>query len=293
LTSRSQVILQPKHKQAEFFSNTGRIATGHGTDNPGVTVEAGSDPAGGGSDIGFIQDGDWWSVEPASLLNVTSIRLRAASATSGGVAEVRWNSPTGTLLGSATVPGTGGWQAYQDVTVNLTNPPAGSGKLYFVARNPANTAGYLFNVNWEDFIGDGVTAPPLPAPVVSFRAHANAKLVTAENAGAAALIANRTAIGPWEQFDQVDAGGGFIALRAHANGRYVCADNAGANPLIANQTAIAVCAQFVLLHNGDGSVSLRANVNGQLVTAENAGAAALIANRTAVGPWEEFDLITS
>jgi cytochrome c len=28
LTGRSQVILQPKHKQAEFFSNTGSIATG-------------------------------------------------------------------------------------------------------------------------------------------------------------------------------------------------------------------------------------------------------------------------
>jgi hypothetical protein len=28
-------------------------------------------------------------------------------------------------------------------------------------------------------------------------------LVTAENAGASSLIANRTAIGPWEEFDLI------------------------------------------------------------------------------------------
>jgi hypothetical protein len=31
----------------------------------------------------------------------------------------------------------------------------------------------------------------------------NNMLVTAENAGASPLIANRTAIGPWEEFDLV------------------------------------------------------------------------------------------
>jgi hypothetical protein len=38
---------------------------------------------------------------------------------------------------------------------------------------------------------------------VSLRANANNNYVTAENAGAAPLIANRTAIGPWEEFDLI------------------------------------------------------------------------------------------
>ncbi len=38
---------------------------------------------------------------------------------------------------------------------------------------------------------------------MSLRAQANGNYVTAENAGAAALIANRTAIGPWEKFDLI------------------------------------------------------------------------------------------
>jgi lysophospholipase L1-like esterase len=151
-------------------------------------------------------------------------------------------------------------------------------------------------VNLSLFTG-GTTSPtpsPTPnSPVVSFRAHANNMYVTAENAGAAPLIANRTAIGFWEQFDEIDLGGGNIALRAHANNLYVTAENAGASSLIANRTAIGLWETFALIHNPDGSISLRAAVNNRYVTAENAGAAALIANRTAIGPWEEFDLSNS
>jgi hypothetical protein len=129
--------------------------------------------------------------------------------------------------------------------------------------------------------------------VVSFRAYANGRLVTAEHAGAQPLIANRTAIGGWEQFDLIDLGGGNVALRAHANGRYVCAESAGAQSLIANRAAIGPWETFQLSHNPNGSVSLKAVVNNQYVCAQNAGAAALIANRTAIGGWEQFDLITT
>ncbi len=129
------------------------------------------------------------------------------------------------------------------------------------------------------------------SPVVSFRAHANGDLVTAENAGAAPLIANRTAIGAWEMFDMISNPDGSVSFRAHANNEIVCADNAGAAPLIANRTAIGPWESFDLIHNPDGSISLRAHANGDLVTAENAGASSLIANRTAIGQWEEFDLI--
>jgi lysophospholipase L1-like esterase len=137
-------------------------------------------------------------------------------------------------------------------------------------------------------VGSGV---PPGATVISLRARINSKYVTAQDAGAASLIANRTTIGPWEQFDRIDAGGGYIALRAHANGRYVCAENAGAQPLIANRDAVGSWEKFQLIRNGNGSVSLKADVNARYVTAENAGNNPLIANRTAIGPWEEFDLI--
>jgi len=92
-----------------------------------------------------------------------------------------------------------------------------------------------------------VGTPPPPPTVISLRAHANGRYVTAENAGASPLIANRTAIGNWEQFDRLDAGNGNIALRAHANNRIVAAENAGSSPLIANRTAIGAWEEFDLI----------------------------------------------
>jgi beta-glucosidase-like glycosyl hydrolase len=183
----------------------------------------------------------------------------------------------------------GGGKSTQPVNLYFASVPLQAGKtvqavtLPNVSANAAQgtVAMHIFAVGFGSSSGT----------VVSLRAHANGKIVTADNAGANPLIANRTAIGPWESFDELDQGNGNIALRAHANNMIVCADNAGANPLIANRTAVGPWETFNLIHNSDGSVSLRAQANNMIVTADNAGANPLIANRTAIGPWEEFDLI--
>jgi lysophospholipase L1-like esterase len=150
-----------------------------------------------------------------------------------------------------------------------------------------NDAGYQAIANAVNL---GLFTPP-NVPVISLRAHADGDYVTADTAGASPLIANRTAIGQWEQFDEINEGSGQIALRAHANGLIVTADNAGASPLIANRTVVGTWETFRLIHNADGSVSFQADANNDYVTADNAGASPLIANRTAIGGWEEFDLI--
>jgi subtilisin family serine protease len=130
-------------------------------------------------------------------------------------------------------------------------------------------------------------APPVPpaSAAVSLLAGANGRFVTAENAGTAPLVANRTGVGQWEQFDQVDAGGGYVALRAHANGLYV---TAGGGTLVASRATIGAAEKFQFVSNADGTVSLKANANGRYVSAENGGDAPLVANRTTVGAWEKF-----
>src|SRR6202011_5885234 len=98
-------------------------------------------------------------------------------------------------------------------------------------------------------------------PVISLRAHANNMIVTADNTGSSPLIANRTAVGTWEEFDLINNPDGSVSFRAHANNMIVTADNAGANPLIANRTAIGTWEEFNLINNPDGSISLRAHAN--------------------------------
>ncbi|MEN3306229.1 MAG: alpha-L-fucosidase 2 [Micromonosporaceae bacterium] len=178
-------------------------------------------------------------------------------------------------------------QAGRAYLVELTASPTTGLPFAAVSGTPAGAARHLGAVSIGLDRSSGATS------VISLRAHANGRYVTADNAGAQPLIANRTAIGGWEQFDVLDAGGGDIALRAHANNQIVSAANAGAAPLIANRTAIGSWETFQLIHNPDGSVTLKALVNNQYVTADNAGNNPLIANRTAIGPWEEFDLINN
>ena len=138
----------------------------------------------------------------------------------------------------------------------------------------------------------GTTTPP-PTPGIALRSRANNQFVSARDAGTAALLAAAATVGSWEQFDQIDLGGGAIALRARINGRYVCADNAGAAPLIANRSAVGPWETFQLVRNSNGTVSLLATVNNRYVCADNAGASALTANRTTIGAWEQFDLATA
>lgn len=123
---------------------------------------------------------------------------------------------------------------------------------------------------------------------ISLQANANKKFVVAENGGNSYLIANRTAVGGWEQFEVVNAGGGYVALKALVNNKYVVAENGGTTWLYSNRTAIGPWEKFSWINNSDGTVSFRAMVNNMYVTAESAGADPLIANRTAIGSWEKF-----
>ncbi|MEU8381829.1 ThuA domain-containing protein, partial [Streptosporangium sp. NPDC048865] len=170
LTGRAEVILQPKRKQAEHFSSTGRVTGGTGTDAPGVQAETTTDPQGGAQNIGFTNDGDYWGYTPINLTGISQVRFRVSSGGAGGTVQIKaGNADTGTLLGSVDIAPTGGWQTFQDVTVDLNNVPTTTGPLFFVVRKPASAANdaYLLNFNWVDFIGQGATDNQRPTVTAS------------------------------------------------------------------------------------------------------------------------------
>src|SRR5258706_347988 len=145
-------------------------------------------------------------------------------------------------------------QSGHSYLVELSASPFTSLPFASVSGTPA-TAARHWNSNTIGLDGNGGGSPSGPT-------------FYPDNGGANPLIANRTAIGPWESFDVLDAGNGNIALRSHANNLIVTAENAGASSLIANRTAIGGWETFQLIHNADGSVSLKALVNNTDVNAE-------------------------
>jgi glycoprotein endo-alpha-1,2-mannosidase len=211
----------------------------------------------------------------------------------GATYDTEWQNAINTNPEWVSITSFNEWHEGSTIEPAMSSPPAGHGYqtysgAYGTTGAASETAYLTRTAYWAARFN-----PIQPSTSVSLRARVNNRYVAAENAGAAALIANRTAIGPWEQFDRVNVAPGQIALRSRANGLYVTAANSGGAPLIASRPTIGVWETFQLVSNSDGSVSLRSLGNNAYVAAENAGAAALIANRAAIGGWERFDLITN
>ncbi|WP_238431682.1 PQQ-dependent sugar dehydrogenase [Streptomyces cavernae] len=135
LTTHDQSVVQPRHRQAEHYDEASGVSV--------ITKPA----ANGGRTVGDINNGDWISFTPYVLDNAQKITARVSSAGTGGTLEVRAGSATGRLLGTATVPVTGGWENFQDVTANLSRAPRGTTTLYMVFKGSGT--GALYDV--DDF----------------------------------------------------------------------------------------------------------------------------------------------
>ncbi|MEO3746447.1 glycoside hydrolase family 43 protein [Plantactinospora sp. B5E13] len=129
-----------------------------GTLNPYVRQEAETiawatgvetEPAsGGGMNVGWIENGDSIKVKGVAFgAGAASFSARVASATSGGRVELRLGGPNGTLVGTCTVSGTGGWQTWTTVSCPV-NGATGTQDLYL---RFAGGGGYLLNVDWWQF----------------------------------------------------------------------------------------------------------------------------------------------
>ncbi len=133
------------------------------------------------------------------------------------------------------------------------------------------------------------------APVgqtIWIRASANGLFVSADqNRGTwAPLVADRSAVDAWEQFQVVDAGGGFIAFRSVGTGLYVSADQARATfaPLVADRASIGTWEQFTWSDLAGGAFTLKGRALNRFVSADLNRGAALVCDRTAASTWEQF-----
>jgi hypothetical protein len=150
LITHTQHILQPRHRQAEHFKTASGVNT----------FAKGS--AEGGRTVGDIGNGDWIAFEPYQLGGAGSFSARASSAGVGGTLQVRAGSPTGTVLGSATVPVTGSWDTFTTVTGTISGAPTGTTTLYLTF---AGASGALYDLD-AFTIGGGGSGTGGTGPIV-------------------------------------------------------------------------------------------------------------------------------
>jgi alpha-L-arabinofuranosidase len=122
--------LQPL-EALEALEETGRLpATGFAAQH-GVQAASCSE---GGDCIGWIEPGDWVRYEGVNFgPGAGQLEIRAASATRGGIIEIRLDVPDGELLATCTVPHTGGWQSWKSFYAELESV-SGVRTIYLVFR---------------------------------------------------------------------------------------------------------------------------------------------------------------
>ena len=90
----------------------------------------------GGDCIGFIEHGHWVRYEHVDFgAGAERLEIRAASASSGGIIEIRLDNPDGDLLGACTIPNTGDWQQWVSFDAQI-KPVSGIRTLCLVFKDP-------------------------------------------------------------------------------------------------------------------------------------------------------------
>ncbi|OMF24515.1 carbohydrate-binding protein [Paenibacillus sp. FSL H8-0548] len=111
----------------------------------GTQLEASSE---GGQNVSHIDNGDYIRFNNINFgSGANAFVARVASQTSGGSIEVRLGSVNGTLAGTCTVSGTGGWQTWITTTCAVSNISG----VHDLFLKFVGGAGNLFNLNWFRF----------------------------------------------------------------------------------------------------------------------------------------------
>jgi glucosylceramidase len=124
-----------KQIQASSFNSTSGLQTEGTTDTLG------------GYDVAYSEDGDYAVYRNVNFTSgITAVDTRVASGGNGGTLEFHLDGTTGPLIGSVTIPVTGGWQKWTTVSGPVSGA-SGVHNLYAVFRGATG----IGNVNWIQF----------------------------------------------------------------------------------------------------------------------------------------------
>lgn len=146
VTSRDQIQLHPKRKEAEYFDT-----------QKGTEIISNTALLGGGNEAIKVDNNGYISFSGRNLLNINAVKYLVASSTAGGSIEFRTGSPTGTLVATTQVPTTGNND--NDEWVEIETPitdPKGKNDLFFVFKSTSAQQD-IFRLNYVEFLGPGVS----------------------------------------------------------------------------------------------------------------------------------------
>ncbi len=155
LTTVAQNQIRQKKQEAEIAVNQSGTNTAPTSD------------VGGGQQRGSLSAGDWLQLNgPFNLVNIDSVTFRVADAAAGRVVgsplaavEVHRDTVAGPIVATANLTSTGGTAVWSSQTIPLGD--TGTHEYFLVFQTVAGgaTGNNLFNLNWTEFGGAGVSTP--------------------------------------------------------------------------------------------------------------------------------------
>ncbi|WP_049867592.1 glycoside hydrolase family 16 protein [Paenibacillus sp. D9] len=122
----------------------------------------------------------------------------------------------------------------------------------------------------------------------TIKAAVNNHFVSADQAGASPLVANRAVAQNWEKFNVIHNSDNTVSFLSIANNKYVTADLNQGTKLIARASTIQAWEKFRKIDRGNGKTALQAVANNLYVSVDLNQGSILYANRTSASGWEEF-----
>lgn len=251
--------------------------------NNGVDQDPTTDAFTNGFTTGWFNRTEWmkYTVNVATAGTYT-VQFRIANG-SGVSGTLQVQNEDGTeLLGTVSVPSTGGWASWNTVTATVVFRNSGQQKVRL-----ANTDGE-YNISALDFsyLNNTIPAPvavvPLPRYIVL---KGNNNLFVTASGPDNVLTCTGTIPAYYETFTVVDASGGLVALKGN-NGKYLTVVSTSQR-LFCNAASIGTNEKFTLT-DYCGMVTLK-GYNNLYVSSENGATGGMTCNRSVPGTWEYFN----
>jgi hypothetical protein len=108
--------------------------------------------AGGGKDVGWINNGDWLRFDDVNFGDTAATQMLArvsSQSDNGGRMEIRIDTPSNPPVATLQVNNTGGWQTWQTETAAVTPPVTGPHTVFVTFANEAGDE--FMNLNYFNF----------------------------------------------------------------------------------------------------------------------------------------------
>jgi len=143
-----EIPVEPEDPAEERSAFTAIDSSSYNATNSTTVEKIGTDS---GNGVGYIENGNYLAYKNINFdTGAASFKAHVANGNNTSTTiQLRTGSSTGTIIGSMTVPNTGGWDTYEDLSTTVSGV-SGVKDLYLCFNGPVNVGSFSFSKSGSD-----------------------------------------------------------------------------------------------------------------------------------------------